>query len=190
MLTANFKLASADNCFAPHFFQIASNRPMPSVMDSLTQRLNPRLVISISIALIMLVPLAFLVQIIYASAFGQRRGEVPVDAGSTGQIVPALDIPPVSKYQEAVQAYHLFRPPVEPVQQVVKAVGIADLAKNLELTGVIELDKREAIIKDRRSQQSYFVNEGSVIGELVVQKIESDKVTLQYKDETHELHIV
>lgn len=158
-------------------------------VDLLNQRVNPRLVISISVILSLAVPAALLVEfIIFLVQVGGAQEKV-LDTASA-QIVSRLELAPLSKYQGAVEGKQLFKPPVEKPAPIVPQVGIQDLAKNLELTGIVELDQREAIIKDRRANQSYFVNEGSVIGELAVEKIESDHVVLSYKEEKFELHIV
>lgn len=161
---------------------------MASVIDALVRRVNPRLTISISIVLTALVPLAFLVELLLTLILGGADGRPVMDV-SGQQVVGAPDVPALSHYQEAVRGRHLFRAPVEKAKKKVKTVTIRDLAKNLELIGVIELDRMEAIIKDKRSRQSYYVNEGSEIGELAVQSIKSNKVVLAYKDETLELQI-
>lgn len=163
---------------------------MATAMDLLTQRVNPRLVISISALLVLLVPVAFAVEFVLIGAMGSGKQESSIQSASSEKVVTVPELPPLTNYIEVVQAHELFKPPVEQPKQEVKKIGIAERAKNLELTGIVALDKMEAIIKDRRTRQSYFVNEGSKIEELTVQKIEPDKVILSYEDETHELRIV
>ena len=162
---------------------------MGSGLDLLTQRINPRLLAVISMSVVVLVFAAFAGQF-FLQIFTAKTGEELLLLADSGAVVPPSNVPALTEYLTTVSAKQLFEPPAEKPQAPVKIVGIEDLAKGYELTGIVQLDQKEAIIKDERSRQSYFVNEGSSLGELTVEKIESDKVTLRYKDETHELRIV
>lgn len=162
---------------------------MAGGLDYLIQKLNPRLLTAISALVVVTVLFAFAGQFVLLVLSGEKNAGL-VDSESSGKIVPEMKVGALSDYLAAVSAKQLFEPPEQKQQAPVKTVGIADLIKGYELTGVVELDQREAIIKDQRSRQSYFVNEGSTIGELTVEKIESDKVILRYKEETQELRIV
>ena len=162
---------------------------MASAMDVLTQRVNPRLVIFVSVLLALAMPVAFAVQLV-GHMLSAEEGVPPMVSSSEGGVVETVDIPPAGTYLEAVRARELFRPPVKKKVRQAKKISIADRAKNFEVIGIIELDKMEAIIKDRKTRQSHYVNEGSTIGDLTVAKIETDKVTLSYEDETHELRMV
>ncbi|GEM_PF-1535084 len=162
---------------------------MGSGLDLLTQRINPRLLTVISVSVVLLVFLALVGQFFLGIFIGKNGEELSVSSES-GVVVSPSDVPALTEYLSVISTKQLFEPPEEKPQAPVKIVGIADLAKGYELTGIVELDQKEAIIKDERSRQSYFVNEGSAIGELTVEKIESDKVILRYKDETHELRII
>ncbi len=162
---------------------------MGSGLDLLTQRINRRLLTVISISVVILVLAAFVGQFFIGIFTGKNGEDLSVSAES-GVVVSPSNVPALTEYLSVISTKQLFDPPEEKPQAVVKTVGIEELAKGYELTGIVELDEKEAIIKDERSRQSYFVNEGSALGELTVEKIESDKVILRYKDETHELRIV
>ena len=162
---------------------------MAGGLDYLIQKLNPRLLTAISALVVMVVLFSICGQFVLVLFSSEKNVEV-AGSNSSGRIVPEVKVGALADYLSAVSAKQLFEPPEQKQQAPVKTVGIADLIKGYELTGVVELDQREAIIKDERSRQSYFVNEGSTIGELTVEKIEPDRVILRYKEETQELRIV
>ncbi len=62
-------------------------------------------------------------------------------------------------------------------------------AKDINLLGVISGDNPQAIIEDRKSQKTYYVNKGQMIGELQVTDIRDGKVTLNYGGQVFELSI-
>ena len=162
---------------------------MAAGVDALTQRINPRFLISLSMVIVALLPCAWIGEVVFFTASAVTRPKART-ASASGPVVVVREMQPLGTFRTATRSRDLFAPPVEKELPKAKEIGIEDLAKNLELSGIIDSGVREAIIQDRRTRQSYYVNEGSTVGELLVEKIEPDKVILAYKEEKYELKIV
>ena len=71
---------------------------------------------------------------------------------------------------------------------VVSDAEIAEMLKNLTLMGVISGAQPQAIIEDKLTQKTYYLNKGQALGELRVESIEENKVILDYKGKRSELY--
>lgn len=80
-----------------------------------------------------------------------------------------------------VKAPHPPKKPVEP--------GLADLVRGFVLVGIAWGDRPEAMIKDGKTNETYFVRQGQRVGtsKVTVKSIHKDKVVVKYKDEEMEL---
>lgn len=83
----------------------------------------------------------------------------------------------------------LFRPLIKPKAVDKNIPTIETLTRDLLLIGVVQQDQLEAIIKNRRTRQTYFVKQGTSIGQVTVEKVQDDKVILSYQDTKKELFI-
>lgn len=64
---------------------------------------------------------------------------------------------------------------------------MADMTANLRLVGISMSADPDAMIEDVHLQKTFFVKAGSMIGDLKVESITKDKVTLKYNKEQFEL---
>ncbi len=89
----------------------------------------------------------------------------------------------IEAYKKIVSSRELFRPFVLSKKKQATVKTIDDITKDLILVGVVSVDNKEAIIKNRRTRQTYFVSVGSRIGEIKVEDISDDKIEVSYKQE-------
>jgi|GEM_PF-407140 len=73
-------------------------------------------------------------------------------------------------------------------QESVVTVG-ANLIKDINLLGVISGDSPQAILEDKKSQKTYYVTKGQLIGEFQVESIGGGKIILNYSGQRFELSI-
>lgn len=83
----------------------------------------------------------------------------------------------------------LFRPLSKPQTIQKNVVTIDTLTSDLLLIGVVKQEQPEAIIKNRRTRQTYFVKQGTSIGQLKVESVGDDKIVLSYENTKKELFI-
>lgn len=69
------------------------------------------------------------------------------------------------------------------------AVASADMVKDLSLLGVISGANPQAIIEDKKSQKTFYVSKGQLIGELQVEDIKEGKIILNHKGQRYELSL-
>ncbi|MDD5653252.1 MAG: type II secretion system protein N [Candidatus Omnitrophica bacterium] len=65
----------------------------------------------------------------------------------------------------------------------------ADSIKDINLLGVVMGDNPQAIIEDKKSQKTVYVNRGQFIGQFQVEDIREGKVILNYKGQRYELGV-
>ncbi len=87
-----------------------------------------------------------------------------------------------SEPQKFVAAKPAVRtPPLVPVKT------LADLSADLSLVGVLQSGEPQAIILNRKSQKTHYVSVGQTLGEVRVVRIQQDRVTIGYNEETLDL---
>jgi type II secretory pathway component PulC len=64
-----------------------------------------------------------------------------------------------------------------------------DLAKDINLVGIVAGENPQAIIEDRKTQKTYYVTKGQFIGELQVEEIQEGKIILNYRGQRFELYL-
>lgn len=101
------------------------------------------------------------------------------------QINPA-QIPGIDSYLGPVSGKNIFAAQEAVVQSAVQ-MGVNDLA-DLQLVGIISGDNPQAVIEDRRSQKSFYVNKGQLIGDFRVNDILEKKVILSRQGRQYELN--
>jgi hypothetical protein len=93
---------------------------------------------------------------------------------------------PYSYYQQEISKRNLFKADaaearvnkVVPTGQTFK-----ELVKDLQLLGIMSGDKPQAIIEDKKLNKTYFLNIGDYLGEIKLDAISSDNVTLEFNGE-------
>jgi hypothetical protein len=101
----------------------------------------------------------------------------------------AVSLQGLSVYKKIVTSRELFRPTVFNKEQDAPEITIDDLTKDLMLTGIVAQDKKEAIVKNRRTRETYFVTVNATIGDVKVISIGDDKIRLAYKQEQKDLFL-
>lgn len=104
--------------------------------------------------------------------------------------IPALELGPFSDYSKVFSKRNLFVwKPTPEVEGQVSAEDLSNALANLTLMGVVEGISQQAIIFDKSSQKTYFLEVGDTLGDFKVEFINSGKVTLNYKGEQVELFL-
>jgi hypothetical protein len=110
--------------------------------------------------------------------------------GPTDATVQAfLNLRSLAEYKKIVSSRELFRPFVIQPRENVQTTTIDDITRDMMLVGVVSIGEKEAIIKNRRTRQTYFITEGSQLGELKVIGIYDDKIEVSYKNERKDLFL-
>jgi hypothetical protein len=75
-------------------------------------------------------------------------------------------------------------PEARPTSKQPKGPGVQELAKDLLLLGIIEDEPMQALIESKRTRETYYVQPGDQILDLIVEAIQAGQVTLRYNEET------
>lgn len=98
---------------------------------------------------------------------------------------------PLEPYLQGVRIHRIFGgisyQAAETKEKSDKAA--VDLVKDISLLGVISDDNPQAVIEDKKTQKTYYLNKGQFIGEFQVQDIQPGKVILKYNDQKFELYL-
>jgi len=95
-----------------------------------------------------------------------------------------------SLYSSMAKKRNLFKQlTVNPVILQDAGIDIKQLVKDLNLVGIVLDEGSQAIIENRKTKSVHYVNEGSAIGELKVNRISGSSVTLSYGLETMDLFL-
>jgi len=95
--------------------------------------------------------------------------------------------PSLEKQNAPVAAVKATLPPVVPPPPPQPT--LAELASDLTLVGVITSGEPQAIISSKRTQKTYYVTVGQMIGEMMISKISENRVQLTYNGQTMELSL-
>ncbi len=64
-----------------------------------------------------------------------------------------------------------------------------DLLKDINLVGIITGANPQAVIEDKKSLRTYYVNKGQFIGEIQVEDIQEGKIIINYRGQKYELYL-
>lgn len=104
--------------------------------------------------------------------------------------VPALDVelpagesvlPVSSDFEENIDDKAALAPEKD------KVVDRENLVKDLNLLGIVEGDRDQAIVEDKKANRTFFLYKGDGFGEFKVYEIKNGKVILDYKGDKIEL---
>lgn len=100
---------------------------------------------------------------------------------------------PYEFYLEGIQKRQIFASTTtqsQEAQQSTTGVDVsADLIKDITLVGIISGENPQAVIEDKKTHKTYYVNKGQFIGEFEVKDIQEGRVILDYKNQNYELYI-
>lgn len=117
---------------------------------------------------------------------GKINGKVNLPQAAIGQTAFKQEAKPLDYYVEGVKNRYIFgaNPGVASTE-----VASADLVKDINLVGIIAGDIPQAIIEDKKSQKTYYLNKGQSFGEFQVTDIQESKIILNYRGQNYELHL-
>jgi type II secretory pathway component PulC len=98
---------------------------------------------------------------------------------------------PYSYYLEGIQKRELFgasEPRSTPVEGAERTGSEMELA-NLNLIGIVSGVNPQAIIEEKKTNKTYFLNKGDYLGQFKVEEILPGKVILIYGDQRWELNL-
>lgn len=115
--------------------------------------------------------------------------EAPKEKSAVLEAVPKAEQKPLEEYLKGVSGKQIFSNlPSAGVAGPVSGVT-ADLVKDINLVGIIAGDNPQAIIEDKKSQKTYYLNKGQYIGEFQLEDIQEGKIILNYNGQKFELHL-
>lgn len=68
-------------------------------------------------------------------------------------------------------------------------IDTTDIVKDINLLGIVSGQKPQAVIEDKKTQKTYFLNQGDSFGQTRVLEIKEGKVVLDYKGKNFELFL-
>lgn len=105
------------------------------------------------------------------------------------KVEQGLEIKPYEFYLEGIRNRQIFSSTtLKEDQRPASGVNV-DLIKDINLVGIISGENPQAIIEDKKTQKTYYLNKGQFIGELQVEDIKEGKIILNYKEQRFELHL-
>lgn len=99
------------------------------------------------------------------------------------------EIKPYDFYTQGIKTKQIFGAASAQLTQEPNVTVGANLIKDINLLGVISGDSPQAIIEDKKSQKTYYVTKGQMIGEFQVEDIGDGKIILNYSGQRFELSI-
>lgn len=102
--------------------------------------------------------------------------------------ITASSLESVESFQKKMEVRNLFLTPKKS-EETPKAAGIEEKLQDLSLIGVVTSGEPEAIVKDHRSDQTYFVRGGQKIRDIEVKEVKSGSVILRVDNEEREIFL-
>ena len=102
---------------------------------------------------------------------------------------PALAIKPYDFYLGVVKNRQIFGGLAEQNQQTRVSGASLNLIKDLSLIGIISGDNPQAVIENKKTQKTYYLNKGQFLDDFLVEDIQSGKVILNLNNQRFELFL-
>lgn len=99
------------------------------------------------------------------------------------------DVKPFEFYQQGTSNRQIFTS--SGAQENVNAASAVntDIAKDINLVGILAGENPQAIIEDKKTLKTYYVTKGQFIGEMQVEDIQEGKIIINYKGRKYELYL-
>jgi len=96
---------------------------------------------------------------------------------------------PYEFYLQALSQRQIFSSSF--IQEGAGASGVvsADLIKDINLVGIISGENPQAVIEDKKTRKTYYLNKGQFIGELQIEDIQEGKIVVNYNGQKYELYL-
>ena len=102
---------------------------------------------------------------------------------------PKEEIRPYEFYLQGLRQRNIFGNPVVSAGGAPNIATNVELAKDMNLVGIISGLNPQAIIEDNKAQKTYYVTKGQFIGEFQVEEIGEGKVILNCNGQRYELNM-
>lgn len=100
------------------------------------------------------------------------------------------NVAPSEFYLEGIGNRRIFASPAK--QEIYKEPlkgAPQDLLKDISLLGIVSGESPQAIIEDKKTQKTYYLNKGQFIGELQITDIKEGKIILDFNGQSFELNL-
>ncbi len=102
---------------------------------------------------------------------------------------PALAIKPYDFYLGVVKNRQIFGGAAGQNQQTRVSGASLNLIKDLSLIGIISGDNPQAVIENKKTQKTYYLNKGQFLDDFLVEDIQGGKVILNLNNQRFELFL-
>lgn len=124
--------------------------------------------------------------------FGFKKIElpqIPPERIGEEKIPPKMEIKPLESYLGGIGDRQIFGATTSSKTEKPVSSVDADLIKDMTLVGIISGENPQAIIEDKKTQKTYYLNQGQFIGEFKVEEIQEGKIILNYQGQQYELYL-
>lgn len=104
------------------------------------------------------------------------------------EVEPVKQVKPYGFYSQGLADRQIFGSASQEPEKPIGKIN-ADLLKDMSLVGIVSGDNPQAIIEDKKTQKTYYLTRGQLIGEFRVDDIEQGKVILNYNGQKFELYL-
>jgi type II secretory pathway component PulC len=122
-----------------------------------------------------------------AKGSSQARSDLDV-----APVVQTQDAKPYAYYLDAVKKRKVFNVPavtsLQPLVVASEGPG-SNVTKDLSLVGIIAGAVPQAIIEDKKSKKTYYVNTGQYIGEIQIDDIQEGKIVINHNGSRFEMYL-
>ncbi len=131
---------------------------------------------------IILIPVIIVVLAVFLKDFLTFDYSVSKKTEVIDQVTKEEILPSVTDYEESPGK-------VDIVPEEEDSFDKKDFVKELNLLGIVEGNRVQAVVEDKETNKTFFLYEGDSLGELKVYNIKKSKVILDYKGDKIELNM-
>jgi len=95
---------------------------------------------------------------------------------------------PIEPYLALLNNKNLFKNTSEPAEEDRGRVDTEKFS-DISLVGILSGENPQAVIEDKKTQKTYYVNKGQRFGDVKIKDIKEGKVILDYKNQNYELYL-
>ena len=98
---------------------------------------------------------------------------------------------PFSYYEDIIKKRGLFKGIAPPEKKNKKTLSqtASELLAGYSLKGILIEDTPQAIIEDKKTKQTYFLNQGDSLGKFLIEEIKEGKITLDLEGQKIEMSL-
>ncbi len=96
---------------------------------------------------------------------------------------------PYEFYLQGLSQRQIFSSPSAAEGINASPLASADLVKDINLVGIISGVNPQAVVEDKKTQKTYYLNKGQFIGELQIEDIQEGKIIVNYNGQKYELYL-